>query len=89
MVDGVDVELQIALTPLSPGSPLDALWRRVGKECLGHHMVAKLLQRVGQRQIFDDAVIGERVTLESFNVKEQTRKPFFNPLPGAPMLLWF
>jgi hypothetical protein len=52
-------------------------------------MVAKLLQRVGQRQIFDDAVIGERVTLESFNGKEQTRKPFFNPLPGAPMLLWF
>jgi hypothetical protein len=41
--------------------------------------VAKLLQRVGQRQIFDDVVIGERVTLESFNGKEQTRKPFFNP----------
>jgi hypothetical protein len=80
-VDGVDVELQLAPTPLSPGSPLDALLGRVGKERQGHHMVAKSLHPVGQRQICVEAVTVERETLESFHGKEEPGKTFQEILP--------
>jgi hypothetical protein len=66
---------------LSPGLPLDALWKRVGKESLGHHMVAKLLKHVGQHQIFDEAGIGKQVMLKSFHGKEQTGNTFSKNIP--------
>jgi hypothetical protein len=43
MMDCVDVELQLIPTPLSLVSSINALWRWVGEEHLGQHMVAKLL----------------------------------------------
>jgi hypothetical protein len=75
-VDSVDVELYLVPTPPSTSSPLDALWKWVGEECLSHHMVTKLLSHVGQRRTFDEVIGGERETLESFHGKEQRGKTF-------------
>jgi hypothetical protein len=81
VVDDINVERQLVPTPLSASLPLDALSRQVGKDRLGHHMVAKLLWHVGQHWIFDEGIIGEREMLESYHGNEQLRETFQKKIP--------